>query len=165
MYSYSYSYSSFSSSCSCCCPAAATTFGANTSASTACLLFCLFLLACKQRLGLRGCCEGWESQQQREKAENKTNIYKFKDRMSTQAASLTKQDKSLYVSRGSSLSLYQQQQQQQQQQQTTNNKQQTTNNNIQQQTTTNNNKQQLATTNHNNNNNNNNNNQQPTTNN
>ena len=158
MYSYSYSYSSFSSSCSCCCPAAATTFGANTSASTACLLFCLFLLACKQRLGLRGCCEGWESQQQRKKAENKTNIYKFRDRMSTQAASLTKQDKSLYVSRGSSLSLYQQQQQQQQ---TTNNKQQTTNNNKQQTTTNNNKPQQTTTTTTTTNNNN----KQPTTNN
>ena len=37
--------------------------------------------------------------------------------MSNQVASLTKQDKSLYVTRGSSLCLYQQQQQQQQQQQ------------------------------------------------
>ena len=57
---------------------------------------------------------GGGSQQQREKTK-KTKIYKFRDRMSNQVASLTKQDKSLYVTRGSSLCLYQQQQQQQQQ--------------------------------------------------
>ena len=91
-----------SCSSSCCCIAAAAT---TTSASTAWLLFCLYPMACKQRLRPRGCCDGGGSQQQREKTK-KTKIYKFRDRMSNQVASLTKQDKSLYVTRGSSLCLY-----------------------------------------------------------
>ena len=40
------------------------------------------------------------------KKQKKTKIYKFRDRMANQVASLTKQDKSLYVTRGCSLCLY-----------------------------------------------------------
>ena len=88
----------------------------------------LLLLPLRLVLVLLGCCfvctpwpankdcgpvvvvTGGGSQQQREKTK-KTKIYKFRDKMSNQVASLTKQDKSLYVTRGSSLCLYQQQQQ------------------------------------------------------
>ena len=76
----------YSFPCWCCIPAAATT----TSASTAWLLFCLYPMACKQRLRPRGCCDGG-GLNNKGKKRKKPKIYKFRDRMSNQVASLTKQ--------------------------------------------------------------------------
>ena len=65
-YYYSYSYSS-----SCCCIAAAAT---TTSASTAWLLFCLYPMACKQRLRPRGCCDGGGLNNKGKKTKKSKNI-------------------------------------------------------------------------------------------
>ena len=48
-------------------------------------------MACKQRLGPRGCCDRGGLNN---KGKKRKKIHKFRDRMSNQIASLTKQDKS-----------------------------------------------------------------------
>ena len=78
----------YSFPCWCCIPAAATT----TSASTAWLLFCLYPMACKQRLRPRGCCDGG-GLNNKGKKRKKTKIHKFRNRMSAQITSLTNKTK------------------------------------------------------------------------
>ena len=55
---------------------AATTTEEDPSASTACLLFCLYPVASKQRLGPHGCCDGGGVPTTKEKNEQ---IQKYKD--------------------------------------------------------------------------------------